>query len=647
MLYHCYDLLCDNKISLYLTTLGLIGFAQKLHFKRSDKVGIIATTFLLGICMKRFLLGGLMADAATETMLLIRLLDSESLNTADFCEHLATFLDHIAWMFHGQDQAGVFKISGHAAFIKEWLEGKVHHYVINKQGHSVGGVAIPVAILRQCLEHMIAWCHLVKTTCAAEFPNFEVVSCFSVFKLPRSKPSSRQHLDSYAVSDKLKRLQLAFRMPNLIGQFKKTWHLAWLKFEQCGFQLSYWDAWRDALSFYKSCDELLYVVLRGQVYAPVTSKVEQSFSLLSERLGSRRLLNSPETEDQSINIIMATLSEVELDAMVETAQTIWKECFKTNSRTHQARRADLGVPKFLSGDSVRLGGKCSEKQFLKNITSSIRENASGGSAASFIDESSRPSTWTAQHEAELQFQKNKRRKKLVDACINGRAVESELGDVTQAEVDAEAGRRVKSFADRCRTRAKFKSKTTASPPTQAEINDSIIFMDEGVDVRSINLATARCTTTTSICEATLMVSRDPRMPSLDSIKLVAMLKGLWIVSPDLFVGPCIKYRPSLATARIIFATEAFKAAHAREWLVLLEVIAQDAPQRRWKVVASPLEWAATKAIAEKRKTPSQVIALVVESEQTPTLKHAFTLGEFMDFVRNVDDTRGSIGLLGM
>ena len=178
------------------------------------------------------------------------------------------------------------------------------------------------------------------------------------------------------------------------------------------------------------------------------------------------------------------------------------------------------------------------------------------------------------------------------------------------------------------------------------LGTSLVSIWHGCVWAPVALSAALNVSTLSIQDATLLVSKDPRNPSLVSITLVAMLKGLWVVGTALFTGPAIKYNRSLSTPRILFATQAFKAANAASWLALLETVSAD-KAKQWKVVATPQEWAAAKAIAEKKKVPSSVIALVVESEQTPNLKHAFTLHEFITFVRRVDDTKGSIGLLGM
>ena len=56
--------------------------------------------------------------------------------------------------------------------------------------------------------------------------------------------------------------------------------------------ISHWQAWQDGISKAhqprSKLNDLEKVILRGKVYAAVTSKVEQSFSLIDERLGQQK-----------------------------------------------------------------------------------------------------------------------------------------------------------------------------------------------------------------------------------------------------------------------------------------------------------------------------------------------------------------------
>ena len=71
---------------------GNIAFAQKLSIvRKGTREGIAGETFLVTICTFICLLGGMMSDASSLTLQIIRAFDTESLNIAEMCEKLEAF----------------------------------------------------------------------------------------------------------------------------------------------------------------------------------------------------------------------------------------------------------------------------------------------------------------------------------------------------------------------------------------------------------------------------------------------------------------------------------------------------------------------------------------------------------------------------
>ena len=64
-------------------------------------------------------------------------------------------------------------------------------------------------------------------------------------------------------------------------------------------------------------------------------------------------------------------------------------------------------------------------------------------------------------------------------------------------------------------------------------------------------------------------------------------------------------------------------------------------------MASTQDWAKARAIAEDKKRPTDVIALVGTTELRDTLKHCFSVAGLVAFLARTDPNKGSIGLLGM
>ena len=137
------------------------------------------------------------------------------------------------------------------------------------------------------------------------------------------------------VIDKLGRLAHIFDAPHLIEQFKDHWHHAYLLYRDSNYTLSYWRAWLGAVAARSVCQshDLSYVCKRGEAFAPCTSDIEKSFSLLDERYDSHRHTAPAHQEDQSINLLLSKYSDAGLDDLIKRATQIWRESFRRHART--------------------------------------------------------------------------------------------------------------------------------------------------------------------------------------------------------------------------------------------------------------------------------------------------------------------------
>ena len=152
---------------------------MKLVAKRgvNESMAKVAVAFLTALDVSVLIMGSMMADAAVETMELIRHLDTEQVNIACISTLLSHHLDNCVWLFF---ERGVLNIHGHTSFMMGWLE-KVHYYTLGDETKLIGGSAPSAAILESCFKEMQAWVHLLRHAMEAEFPSFGLVSCFSVF----------------------------------------------------------------------------------------------------------------------------------------------------------------------------------------------------------------------------------------------------------------------------------------------------------------------------------------------------------------------------------------------------------------------------------------------------------------------------------
>jgi hypothetical protein len=189
------------------------------------------------------------------------------------------------------------------------------------------------------------------------------------------------------------------------------------------FKISYWDAWRASLP--SSADDdvsfegLAKVVCRGETLAPVTSGVEQSFSKVQAILGSNKLNSASETEDMSVSLFVLRFTPADIHDIATRAQNIWRRAFSKHSRLHVKQRSDAnvhGLPSRSKSDSSgSSSGLLTERKFLMRMRDEIQEQAPAGSSS--VLDHAQPELWTDGHEAELQFQITKQKKRRVEAIM--------------------------------------------------------------------------------------------------------------------------------------------------------------------------------------------------------------------------------------
>ena len=191
------------------------------------------------------------------------------------------------------------------------------------------------------LGRMKAWVRVVKQIIEAEFPQFSLICSLSVFCL---QPAPSADL-SPAVRTKLQRLANTFNKKRLEIEFAD--HLPWALQSFADAQGSFWNAWACAVRQTRGMrgsahpsDDLAYVVQRGICFAPTTSPIEQSFSKVAERLGSKRLNANASTEACSVGLLVLNLDEPGLEALARMACDNYKRCFgHCDTREHFRLRA--------------------------------------------------------------------------------------------------------------------------------------------------------------------------------------------------------------------------------------------------------------------------------------------------------------------
>ena len=154
-------------------------------------------------------------------------------------------------------------------------------------------------------------------------------------------------------------------------------------------------------------------------FRPSTSKVEQSFALLKERLPDQRLNASPASEQLAISLILADLNDTEVQTLCEAARNLWTTCFPlVSSRTHKRKRADDGIPKLSTSKPLECtmpNAKPNERSFIKRCRENVEASAPDGCRVQL--DTYRAACWTAGHQQERVFQEKKRNDRLVAADV--------------------------------------------------------------------------------------------------------------------------------------------------------------------------------------------------------------------------------------
>ena len=225
-------------IRIVLNTTAFMQFASRVYkLRKGNREGHIAKIFLETITYEMLLLAAMMADCGSETLSLLRVLDSEDLTEAcAIMDHVDAFLNRVTWLVF---EDGCLNSDSYTQVMIKWLL-EPHHYDVDGRGKAIGGTMPSRGTLNQCFGHMRSWVVLARDVIAAEFPSFDVVSSFSAFSVIESNKSVTDSLKT-----KVQRLAHTLKQRNLWQQFNSMIEPA--RKEMNGSGCSVHDAWMNAV----------------------------------------------------------------------------------------------------------------------------------------------------------------------------------------------------------------------------------------------------------------------------------------------------------------------------------------------------------------------------------------------------------------
>ena len=543
---------------------------------------------------KNLVLMGMLADASDECLVLTRFFDREAFRLEEMAEQLATFKQRLRWLFAGR---GCLSI-GYTSLALTHLHRAKLVPVPGRGPVALGGHGASPETVTECLGHMVAWSRLAEEVANTEFPEFELLSCFRVFRLvPAAQPTAttviRVGTAGPAEQLDLERLAEAFQVDSagLFDQFKEHQRIAQAELGRAPEEPAA-QAWHRALKRTQSTwlrrrnfpAEALRSLLQRFMVAPgSTAGIEQNFSMFKRCLGEH-WHGSPAAEERRLvlQLARAALPAAD-DGLLGAARRIWACTFK-------APRKGAVDGKLFRGKAAPL------QQAVRTAAAWLRrrrrEVAVAPPAAATTDqavEAAAAAAWTAKHEKEAQFQRAAHAKRVCAAVQEGVLRLEALGpDAKQQIADYEKQEQARQTNLDARQRLLVE---TLQPPRAPNLQGCRVFVDDEAKV-VLNKWTARwrqvcCQAQLRQCAdravAQVFVTLDPTAPG-DRTKIVAAMTGAMLCTPELLVTPpgvSIKLKRAMSWPRHIFLSQACHDRHR----VMIDLV-----QRVCRVTEEPCRW---------------------------------------------------------
>ncbi len=628
--------------------------------------------FLDELNPQRILLMGMMADASDEALVLCRFFDREAFEAELMAEQVVAFKSRLRALFHDE----VCWSTGFTRLALKHLE--TQKVVIESTGtfKTIGGPGVDQAKVRRCcLQRMVAWCRLVEEVADTEFPDFELLGSFSVFRLHATNARSSTQRgclppvameESTWASNCLGHLAGAFGVDKgqLLAEFLDHRALAQSEKDK-NPELSAVAVWQRTLEKTQanwqsrqtwSAKALLPVLQRFFVCPGSTAGIEQSFSQFKRITGEQYHATELVEERHFVLKLKAARVEEPPPGILGAARRIWVECFGVSRPT---RGASLGVR-----TTLRLQKRKALSQNASSCTAWLaRRRRELGAAAT----ARRPCqsggqrllpmrrgnvAWTKEHEKEARRQRAVRLARVCAAAEEGTAKELKVS--AQAVQDFRSTERKRAAEMAAQRRRQVAAR--AEPKLMA-VEGKHVFVD-GSALQELDTPPGAWA---QLCQrlhlqqvaernsASIFVVANPAEPG-DRNGVVASMLGAMLCTPSCLAcggkGTALQLHRALRVPRYIFVSAACQGKH-RTMVDLMQSVSRGAKKSRWHFYdASARQKASFLARAGRQGAhASEFITLAL-----PTERRAFarfprvqTLQDFARQIHKVDMGRSQMG----
>lgn len=320
--------------------------AQQICLSRQDtEPARKANNFLRHACVETLIQCAMLADAAHESIEVIRFHDTEDFDISLAPAVIAQFLHRIDVLFLKQEVVNV----GHTKVMLGTLRTE-RTCVLRPENvmKSLGGAgAVKQEVLDRCFARMANWVRLAGERLEGEFPSWRALHLFEVFNLSNTngegmKTQLLQLAEIFGIEDTEALVQQFFHIRINARHRLETGKVTASK-----------DAWRDARLHlhdrrmtHHTCDSLDFILCRYLTFSGnTTSGVEQTFSQTVRCLGPYRQSMKEDLQNHLFRVFLAPSNTCEM--VVQKAVVKWIQLFgdfRKHAQNIQWKRLRCSAP---------------------------------------------------------------------------------------------------------------------------------------------------------------------------------------------------------------------------------------------------------------------------------------------------------------
>ena len=246
--------------------LPLLRVAQSIYDERGSgsSEGSAAKAFLSALDSEAALQLSMMADAGDECIIINRVFDKSCIEKENISQELQTFVQRCSWLF----EHGGAETTGCCAFMLQLLQTP-RTIIVDGQVRTIS--APTDEIKNRCFARMKNWLDLARAVIRSDFPEFESLQLFSVFRLQDSTLPQTSALNKLADF-------LNVNPAQFVQEFQHIWPIAdWHFRNGAKSQESAWQQAFNKKGSFKSHPALHAALLRHLSWQTSTSGIERLF----------------------------------------------------------------------------------------------------------------------------------------------------------------------------------------------------------------------------------------------------------------------------------------------------------------------------------------------------------------------------------